>query len=75
MLSEFTFDFVRTEETGRRRHIDSAPHRLKTLEEAKMLAAAMLKHTTFLGMPADVIVIKNDKGNLLTEVVAPPRSY
>ena len=39
------------------------------------IAAAMLKHTTFLGMPADVIVIKNDKGNLLTEVVAPPRSY
>ena len=74
-MSVFTFEFVRTDISGRRRHMDSAPHRLGTLAEAEILAAALLKHTTFLGMPADVIVIKDEKGKLLGEVVAQPRSF
>ncbi len=74
-MSEFMFEFVRTEPSGRRRHIDSAPHRLGTLAEAKMLAAAMLKHTTFLGMSADIVVIKSEEGKLLCEVVAEPRTF
>jgi hypothetical protein len=73
-VSVFIFEFVRTEKSGRRRQIDSAPHRLQTIAEAKMLAAAMLKHTTFLGMAADTVVIKSDKGKLMAEVVAEPRT-
>ena len=74
-MSEYMFEFVRTEPSGRRRHIDSAPQRLGTLGEAKMLAAAMLKHTTFLGMSADVVAIKSEKGDLLCEVAAEPRKF
>ena len=74
-MSEYMFDFMRTEPSGRRRHIDSTPHRLGTIGEAKMLAAAMLKHTTFLGMPADIVAIKSEKGELLCEVAAEPRKF
>jgi hypothetical protein len=71
---EYLFEFVRTEPGGRRRNMDTAPHKLRTLDEAKMLAAAMLKHTTFLGMAADIVVIKNEKGKPLCEVVAEART-
>ena len=73
-MSLYMFEFVRSEPSGRRRHIDSAPHQLGTLREAKMLAAAMLKHTTFLGMSADIVLIKSEAGELLSEVVAEPRT-
>ena len=38
-----------------------------------MLAAAILKYTTFLGMAADVVLIKDHGGALLFEVAAHAR--
>jgi hypothetical protein len=64
------FEFVRTDRYGRRLQIETTPHKLRSVGEAKMLASAMLRHTTFMGMVADTVVIKNEKGKALTEVVA-----
>jgi hypothetical protein len=69
----FTFEFVRTEQSGKRRHIETALHRLRSAGEAKLLAAAILKYTTFLGMAADVVLIKDHGGALLFEVAAHAR--
>ena len=68
----FMFEFVRTEQGGKRRQIETTPHKLRSVGEAQMLAAAMLRHTTFLGRAADVVVIKDQKGALLCEVAVRP---
>jgi hypothetical protein len=63
------FEFARTEKSGRRRQIETIPHKLRSVGEAKMLAAALLRHTTFLGMAADIVVIKDQDGKVLAEVI------
>jgi hypothetical protein len=65
----FMFEFARTEKSGKRRQIETIPHKLRSVGEAKMLAAPLLRHTTFLGMAADVVVIKDQEGKAVAEVI------
>jgi hypothetical protein len=65
------FEFVRIERRdGKRQQIETTPQKLRSVGEAKMLASAMLRHTTFTGFVADLVVIKDGKGKTLTEVAA-----
>jgi len=67
------FEFVRIERDGGRVQIETTPHKLRSVGEAKMLASAMLRHATFTGFVADLVVIKDQKGKVLTEVAAHAR--
>lgn len=62
------FDFQQIDPSGRRRTVDLVPHKLASLAEAKMLAEAMLKHTTLLRISADLAVIEDRAGGVLAEV-------
>ena len=64
----YTFEFLRTCKNGRRRTVHIAPQALDTLPEASMLADAMLKNTTFLGVMADIVIIKDQTGKFVGEL-------
>jgi hypothetical protein len=64
----YMFEFLQTDQKGERRTVDVVPHTLASLAEAKMLAGAMLKHTTFVGVSADAVVIKDQAGGVFGEV-------
>jgi len=69
----FIFEFVRMERDGKRLSVGKSHHRLRSADEAKMLAAAMLKRTTFTGITADAVIIRDQKGSVLCEVPNAPR--